>query len=404
MKDNYEFVEIESIECLGNFEDEYVYDLEMEDESHTFMANDILVHNTDSIFVGFEGAIKSCKWKNNLLNQETLDTLPKKFSIISSSVYSTDNPNHVSSYLYEGDWENLEEVFDGTEMLIISSEFIKNWQLDNILKEYNGRIFYNWEDELNFIHGLDKFRYANFFKEELDKHADTYGVENVQDFELEKIADSIINLEKKKYIQHISWEDGLYYEALTYFQPKGVELVRSSTSVFARDKSKGIPKLVKYLFTNPDTFNIQELLKIVRDMRREFELAEIDDISMQSSCSKYDEKVISDVDKLEFVNGAHFAVKASAYHNHLLHKDQALQSKYEFLKSGDKIKYFYCKGEHPIFAFKRGEFPIELAPEVDYDLHFMKAILSPINSIIIKLGMPEISKRLSVIMDIFGGL
>jgi len=51
MDNNYKLVEIDEIEEIGSYEDEYVYDLEMEDESHTFIANDILVHNTDSIFV-----------------------------------------------------------------------------------------------------------------------------------------------------------------------------------------------------------------------------------------------------------------------------------------------------------------------------------------------------------------
>jgi len=39
---------IVSIKCLGEFDD-YVYDLEVED-AHTFMANDIFVHNTDSVY------------------------------------------------------------------------------------------------------------------------------------------------------------------------------------------------------------------------------------------------------------------------------------------------------------------------------------------------------------------
>jgi hypothetical protein len=39
----------------------------------------------------------------------------------------------------------------------------------------------------------------------------------------------------------------------------------------------------------------------------------------------------------------------------------------------------------------------------DYDAQFNKAILSPINSIIEPLGMPKITERLSVIMDIFSG-
>jgi hypothetical protein len=56
-----------------------------------------------------------------------------------------------------------------------------------------------------------------------------------------------------------------------------------------------------------------------------------------------------------------------------------------------------------MFAFIRGSYPIEFAPEIDYDEQFMKSILSPINSIIEPLGMPEITKRLSVVLDIFGG-
>ena len=42
----YQFEEIESIEQLDNFNDEYVYDIEVDDNSHTFIANDILVHNS----------------------------------------------------------------------------------------------------------------------------------------------------------------------------------------------------------------------------------------------------------------------------------------------------------------------------------------------------------------------
>lgn len=42
----YEIEDIESIECLGPCEDDYVYDIEVEDESHTFIADDILVHNS----------------------------------------------------------------------------------------------------------------------------------------------------------------------------------------------------------------------------------------------------------------------------------------------------------------------------------------------------------------------
>lgn len=320
----YIFDDIESCEMIGEFNDEYVYDVEVDDDTHTFIGNDILVHN--SLFVSFKPAMDHCEWKH---------------------AYST---------------------------------------------------------ELEFIHELDKQRYAGYFKKCLEEHADEYGVDNKQDFELERISESIINIAKKKYIQHIVFEDGIPYDRLTYMYPKGVELVRSSTPLFARDKIVGI---VKYLFSNPDTFNIRELLKLVKNLKKEFDLCvpdRIDEICMQSSVNKYEEKVLQDTPTIVTVPGAHFSVKSAAYHNNLLHKNKALQSKYEFIKSGTKIKYYYCKDTsiNEVFAYTRGSYPIEFAPQIDLDTQFEKCILSPINSIIAPLGLPEITKRLSVVLSIFG--
>jgi len=148
------------------------------------------------------------------------------------------------------------------------------------------------------------------------------------------------------------------------------------------------------------------LLKLVKNLRKEFELADIDDISMQSSCSNYEVKVLNDKTlPLQFVSGTHFAVKSSAYYNYLLLKNHEYQIKYEFIRSGVKIKYYMCKDKsiNDVFSYIRGSFPIEFAPEIDYNSQFAKSILSPINSIIEPLGMPEITARLSVVLDIFGG-
>jgi DNA polymerase elongation subunit (family B) len=213
----------------------------------------------------------------------------------------------------------------------------------------------------------------------------------------------MINIAKKKYICHITYEDGIPFERLSYLYPKGVELVRSSTPAFAREKIVGI---VKYLFSHPDTFNIKDLLKLVKNLRKEFELADVDDISMQSSCSNYGIKVLNDKSlPLQFVSGAHFAVKSAAHYNYLLSQNKDWQQKYEFIKSGTKIKYYVCKDKSitDMFAYIRGSLPMEFAPPIDYDTQFEKSILSPVNSIIEPLGMPEITKRLSVVMDIFSG-
>ena len=410
----HEYLEVETVEKIGNFDNEYVYDLEMEDMSHTFIANDMLIHNTDSIFVGFEPALKNCDWKNNVFNETWLNKCPYPFRIITKDI---DFDIDINNELYKGhlqlndnkkletNGEELEELPKDFKILLIDGSLIKDYGLKDIIKDFKGKIIYNLATELSFIHAMDEFRIAQFFKDMLNQHAESFGVTNLEDFELEKISESIINLEKKKYIQHITWEDGIDYERFSYYQPKGVELVRSSTPMFARDKEMGIYKVVKYLFSNPDTFNIQELTKIVKTMRKEFELADINDISGQSSCSKYGEKVLDDKTSLSFVTGAHFGVKAAGLHNYLLNQHPKLQTRYEYLKSGDKIKYYYTNNPvNPIFGFKRGEFPIEFAPDVDYDTQFAKVILSPINGIIKKLRMPEINKRLGVLTDIFANL
>lgn len=363
--------------------------------------------DTDSLFVSFKPAMDHCDWKNIFF--DNLDKLNKRFFIITGEM-----DINVSNYNCQGTWrfhpstiDTIIDSIENSEHIIVDGHWVKNRDFWKFVEEQNlySKIRWNWSRELDFIQGLDHFRYAGYFKKCLDEHAASFGVENKQDFELERISESIINIAKKKYIQHIVYEDGIPYDRLNYIYPKGVELVRSSTPLFARDKIVGI---VKYLFENPDSFNISELLALVKNLRKEFDLCvpdRIDDISMQSSCSKYSEKVLNDKDKLEFVSGAHFAVKSAAYHNFLLNKNKDLQSKYDFIKSGDKIKYYYCKNkdDNDIFSYIRGSFPIEFAPEIDLDIQFDKCILSPINSIIEPLGLPEITKRLKVVMDIFGG-
>lgn len=359
--------------------------------------------DTDSLFVSFKPAMDHCDWKNLIFDRKFLDNYEKKFIIFTTQEIQTTNKNCIG---IAKDIDELKELikFD-YQSLLFDGVFVKDRKLNKLIDDgvFTEEIKWNWSNETDFIQGADHFRYAGYFKKCLEDYASSFGVENKEDFELERISESIINIAKKKYIQHILFEDGIPYERLNYIYPKGVELVRSSTPAFARDKIVGI---VKYLFLHPDTFNIKDLLKLVKNLRKEFELADIDDICMQSSVSKYDVKVLNDKSlPLQFVSGAHFAVKSAAHYNYLLSNSKEYQQKYEFIKSGTKIKYFCCKDKSitDMFAYIRGSYPIEFAPQIDYDTQFEKSILSPINSIIEPLGMPEITKRLSIVMDIFSG-
>ena len=359
--------------------------------------------DTDSLFVSFKPAIDHCEWRNLLFNKDYLSSITDKFIILTNDKTKTPNKNclGVANSLSELG-ELIKRDYD---LLLIDGNYVKDRELNKMIKSgvFASKIRWNWNSEQDLIQGIDNFRFGGYFKKCLEDYAESFGVENKEDFELERISESIINIAKKKYICHITYEDGIPYERLNYIYPKGVELVRSSTPAFARDK---IVHIVKYLFSHPDTFNIKDLLKLVKGLRKEFELSDIDDICMQSSVSKYEIKVLDDSKlPLQFVSGAHFAVKSAAHHNYLLLKSKDYQKKYEFIKSGNKIKY-YCFNDKSItdmFAYTRGSYPIEFAPAIDYDLQFSKSILSPINSIIEPLGLPEITARLTIVMDIFGG-
>ena len=260
----YIFDDVEFCEEVGIFEDEYVYDVEVDDETHTFIANDILVHN--SLFVSFEPCIQHCQWKNLVLSG--VNSISEPFIILEyrqETQTTNSNCKGIFKTVYDmKEWLKSNEIgkiiIDG--YFIKSRDLNKDVELKELLKDKN--VVWNWNNELDFIQGVDFFRCGGYFKNCLEEYAESYGVKNREDFELERISESIINIAKKKYIQHIVYEDGIPFDRLNYIFPKGVELVRSSTPAFAREK---IVEIVKYLFSNPDTFNIKDLLKLVKNLQ-----------------------------------------------------------------------------------------------------------------------------------------
>lgn len=320
----YYFDEIETCELIGEFENDYVYDIEVDDNTHTFIANDILVHN--SLYVSYKPIMKSIDYKGN---------------------------------------------------------------------------------ELEFILHLDKILIKNLFNNYLDKYAKNYNVQNKHDFELETINKSAIHLGKKHYINNVIWEDGIFYDESSYFYPKGIEIVRSSTPPFVRGKDQkgGVWDFIRYIFSNPDNLDIRSILKLVKEQRKSFELEDIENISMNTSCSNYNNKVIDDTNSIETQKGSHFSIKAAAFHNFVLNKNSEYKTKYDLIKSG-KIKYYYCT--HPlnnVFAYLRSFHPYEITEKekiyIDYDTQFEKCYLSLINKFIEPLGLPLINKRLSVLSSLF---
>jgi len=258
-------------------------------------------------------------------------------------------------------------------------------------------------DELKFILHMNGVFIKFLFREFLEEYAKPYGVKNLHDFELETINKSALHIQKKHYINNVVWEDGVFYEDLSHFYPKGVEIVKSSTPLFVREN---IWEFIRYLFKNPGNVNIREILKIMKNLKKEFMLADIEDISMTTSLSNYEQKVIDDQNAIEYVKGAHFSVKAAALHNYLLNKNPDYKTRIDLLRGG-KIKWYFCKHDtgNDRFGYLRSFHPTEIVSkegvDVDFDEQFSKTFLSIANRFIEPIGLPVINKRLSVLNSIF---
>ena len=315
----YYLDDIETIECIGEFEDEYVYDIEVDDDTHTFIGNDILVHN--SLYLSFTPLAKTVG--------------------------------------FEGDM-------------------------------------------LKFIHHVNGAFVKFLMIEMLEEYAKPYGVKNIHDFELETINASGLHIQKKHYINNVVWEDGIGYDNLTHFYPKGIDIVKSSTPLFVREN---IWEFIRYIFSNTDNLQIREVLKILKDIKKRYTLADIEDISNTTSLSNYDLKIIEDQTDIQFVKGSHMSIKAAGLHNYLLNKNSSYKTKFDLLRSG-KIKYYFCnhpKGDR--FGYMRSFHPTEIVSKegltVDYDTQFEKTFLSICNRFLEPIGLPPINKRLSVLNSIF---
>lgn len=322
---NFFFDEIESCEQINEFKNEYVYDIETDDDTHTFIGNDILVHN--SMYLSYEPIMKSANYKG---------------------------------------------------------------------------------EPIEFILHVDKVIMKKIFNKLLNKYGERFKVQNKQDFELETISKSILFFEKKHYLKDVVWEDTVFYDTMSHFSPTGIKIVRSSTPPFVRGhkQSGGIWEFIKYIFDNAENLNIQECLKIVKDLRKEFEMSDIEDISMTTSVTGYEDKVLNDTTGVEVKSASNFSLKAAALHNYLLNKNSEYKSKYDMIKDG-RVKYYYCK--HPqnnVFAYMRGFHPTEIVEKerviLDYETQFDKTVLSICNDFMRALDLPLINKRISVLNSLFG--
>lgn len=335
-----DLVHITSCECVGEYKNEYVYDIEMDDENHTFFANGILVHN--SAYITMQPVIDACY-------------IPK------------DQELEFDLAFYD---EILEAYMDG--------------KFDEYAAKFNCK-------------------------------------KNLEKFELEKISRTIIMLAKKNYMCDVEWIDsGARFEPTHHITYTGFDVVKGSTPEYCRKEMKDFVTFVMGVLNTGRKPTLGEIVKRLVDIKKRFSMQSPNDIAKSTSISNYESFVMNDkgpeIKYFEFktaldANGQPIQtgeklpvpihVRAAAiYNNMLFNKAKKYRSKYNLLKSGDKVRFYYT-GDDSVFGFVPDLFPMEFAPKMNIDIQFEKMLLSPLNRIIVALGYNEIAPTLTYTPSLF---
>lgn len=224
-----------------------------------------------------------------------------------------------------------------------------------------------------------------------DEYAKMYNCpKNLQNLELEKISGTSIMLAKKMYSMDIVWtEPGIFYKPLEHVIFAGLEVVRAATPPFCRECIIDFYKTIyKYMTENNNKKPPRELLlKKIKEYKEKYQYQNPDTIFKCVKMNDYEKFVIDDKNFIRTRPSTPIQVTAAAVGNHLLYKNPKYMSKYNLLRSGDKVRYYYTKNPKlPAFGYVSGQFPVEYAPPIDYDQNFEKMILNPINRCVEAVG------------------
>lgn len=224
---------------------------------------------------------------------------------------------------------------------------------------------------------------------------------SVHNFELETISRACIYLKKKKYLKALSFSKGVFYD-----NPKisgtGIEIIKSTTPKLCREILTDLTKslLFESSSMDKDTY-IMYFNEKLKNYKKQFYAAPIDDISQSIGIGDYNKYVIDDKDTLQFALKAPVSVKAIARYNHLAHKNGENNKR---MISG-KIKYYNIhlggrKDADCYFGFPAGECPT-WAPKIALDLQWEKTIITPINRFLEVMNIPLANSSGSIQLTLF---
>jgi DNA polymerase elongation subunit (family B) len=250
-----------------------------------------------------------------------------------------------------------------------------------------------------FIIELYALRLREYIVKAMEKYAEKRNTDNYLMFELETIAYGGIWMSKKKYIQNIAWDDKLEvtdrHPSLKKVKTIGFDTIQSSTPSFARAKLVDALKILFKKHEKPTAEDLQELVNFMKQSKKEFKLADIDDIAFNKRTNNIEKYIVDDQIELQFGSKCPPNVKAAGFYNYLLNNNKKYKNKYKLIGNGEKLKIYHVKGNlSDTFAYMPSEHPYEFAPPVDYDTQFEKSMIDPLNRVLKAIGLQTLDTNL----------
>ena len=325
---------------IGEYEDEYVYDIEMGDDTHTFFANDILVHN--SAYITLQPLIDACY----IPDDQQLEFDLAFYEEILESYMDDKFDNYAERYHCKNNFEKFELEKISRTIIMLAK---KNYMCD-----------VEWIDSGARFEPLEHITYTGF---DVVKGTTTdYCREEMKTFV--NYVMGILNTGRK---------------------PTLSEIV---------SKLKEIKK--RFVMQNPNDISITKGISNYENFVKNDKTPEIEYFQFKTKVDKNGNEYLTN-EKLPVP----IHVRAAAvYNNMLFNKGKKYKSKYSLLKSGEKVRFYYT-GEDTVFGFVPDSFPIEFAPAIDIDIQFEKMLLSPLNRIVVAMGYFEIPPTLTYTKSLF---
>ena len=308
-----------------------------------------------------------------------------------SDIESVECIDDCEEYVYDIEMsDDTEHTFFANDILVHNSVY---FTIKPALKQLGKKLLNEHGKVSHTAHEI-----ANKIEEHLNKEIIEWSKSNLNAydcrfvFKRESICDVGIFIEKKRYILHILDDEGVEEDKIKYV---GVEVASTSTPKKAK-------VLIKHIVeTMIKTKDYKKTNEVYFDSYEKFKTMNIEELAFPRGIKGY-EKYYGKSDGFTTGKGTPIHVKSAIFYNQLLNRLN-LTSKYEQIRSGIKIKFFYAatnKYNIDTIAFL-DKYPVEFEIKADIDKMFDKIVTKAVQRLYNVVGWKVKSPNSEIACDLF---